>query len=415
MCEQMTRPPPPHLADQRAPIPLGEFVAMVAALMALGALGVDAMLPALPEIGRRLGAGSANAQQYVVSIFLIGYGVGQLIHGPLSDRFGRRAVMLAALVVYIFANAAAALSGSFALLLTARFVGAVAVAATRVVTVAIVRDCYSGRPMAQVMSLAAMTFMIVPVLAPTIGQGILLFGSWRLIFGVIGGATLIVMAWFWWRLPETLDRGTAPRALSFAGVALGARQTLADRWSCGYMLASTVLQGALFGYITSVQQIVTDVFRSGHLLNVVFACTAGMMAVANLVNSRLVMRVGSRILSQAALVTMIAAAAIALAASVAGGERLIVFIVLQAIVLGSFSLANANFSAMAMTNMGAIAGTAASIQGFCAITGGALVGALIGQSYAGTTVPLHLGFVLAGAGAFAIVAVTERFRLFRPA
>ncbi|MES2043494.1 MAG: Bcr/CflA family efflux MFS transporter [Pseudomonadota bacterium] len=410
----MTQVPPPHPADQRAPIPLGEFVAMVAALMGLGALGVDAMLPTLPQIGAELGAPTENAQQYVIAVYLIGLGLGQLLHGPLSDHFGRRPVMLCSLAIYCVGNLAAAVSGSFALLLVVRLIAAVAVAATRVVTVAIVRDCYSGRPMAKVMSLAAMVFMIVPVLAPTIGQGITLFGSWRLIFFIIAGLTLLMMAWFARRLPETLDR-REKRPFSLAATTLGARQTLADRWSTGYMLASTVMQGALFGYITSVQQVVSEVFRAPKLVNVVFACTAGMMAASNLLNSRVVMRVGSRILSQSALVVLIIIAVTALGFSLSGGETLIWFIVLQGLMMGCFSLASSNFSALAMTNMGAIAGTASSIQGFCAITGGAIIGAIIGQSFAGTTVPMHIGFALAGIVAFAIVAVTERGRLFRPA
>ena len=414
MCERMTQVPPPHPASQRAPIPLGEFVAMVAALMGLGALGVDAMLPALPQIGAQLGAPTENAQQYIIAIYLIGLGLGQLLHGPLADHFGRRPVMLWSLAVYCVGNLAVALSGSFALLLAARLVGAVAVAATRVVTVAIVRDCYSGRPMARVMSLAAMVFMIVPVLAPTIGQGIMLFGSWRLIFFVIAGVTLLVMAWYGRRMPETLDR-QEKRPFSFAATALGARQTLADRWSTGYMLASTMMQGALFGYITSVQQVVFEVFHAPKLLNIVFASTAGMMAASSLLNSRMVMRVGSRILSQSALVVLIAVALGALGLSLSGGETLISFIILQGLMMGCFSLASSNFSALAMTNMGAIAGTASSIQGFCTITIGALIGAAIGQSYAGTTVPMHVGFALAGVVAFALVAVTERGRLFRPA
>ena len=414
MRERMTQAPPPHPADQRAPIPLGEFVAMVAALMALGAIGVDAMLPALPDIGARLGAPTENAQQYVISVYLIGLGIGQLLHGPLADHFGRRPVMLASLAVYFVCNFAAALAGSFALLLVARFAGAVAVAATRVVTVAIVRDCYSGRPMARVMSLAAMVFMIAPVLAPTMGQGILLFGSWRMIFWLIAGLTALVMAWYGRRMPETLDR-KEKRPYSLAATLLGARQTLADRWSTGYMLAATVMQGALLGYIISIQQVVAEVFHRPRLLNVVFACTAGMMAVTNLFNSRVVMHLGSRVLSQSALVVLIVVALLSLGLTLSGRETLVVFIILQGLMMGCFSLANSNFSALAMTNMGAIAGTASSIQGFCAITLGAIIGAVIGQFYAGTTVPMHIGFALAGIAALAIVAVTERGRLFRPA
>jgi len=396
----------------RAPIGFREFVIMVASLMALGAIGVDTMLPALPEIGARLGVGTENERQYVIAIYLIGLGAGQLLHGPLADRFGRRPVMMWALAAYGVANGVAALSGSFELLLIARLLGGVAVAATRVVTIAIVRDCYSGRPMARVMSLAIIVFMIAPVLAPTLGQFILYFGSWRLIFSVIGALTAIVMVWFALRMPETLAGERMP--FSVGRLIEGYRTTLTDRWSLGYTLASTALQGALFGYITSVQQIVTTVFHAGEHLNLVFAGTAGMMAVANLFNSRVVMRLGSRFLSHSALVVLIVVSTINVGIWLFGAENLFLFIVLQALTMGCFGLANANFGAMAMQDMGAIAGTASSVQGFIGVTLGAVIGMAIGQSFAGTTVPLHIGSLVCGVVALAIVFITERGRLFQP-
>jgi len=399
--------------QQRPPLVMAEFVPMVAALMALGALGVDTMLPALPTIAARMGE-NADAAPYIISIYLVGLGVGQVVHGPLSDHFGRRPVMAVALLIYGVCNVLAAMAGSFELLLIVRFVAAVAVAATRVVTVAIVRDCFTGRPMARVMSLAAIVFMIAPVIAPTLGQGILLFGSWRLIFALIGTLTVIVVAWFWWRLPETL----APDnhiPVSLPRIASGWRTTLTDRLSLGYMLASCALQGALFGYIVSVQQIVAITFAAEKRLNIVFACTAGTMALTNLINSRLVMRLGSRLLSHSALVILIVDAATSLALSLSGHETMFDFVVLQAIAMGCFSLANANFQAMAMTNMGGIAGTASSVQGFFITTLGALMGALVAQCFAGTTVPLHVGFLGGGLFAFAAVAITERGKMFRPA
>lgn len=395
-----------------APIGFREFVVMVASLMALGAIGVDTMLPALPAIGERLGVATDNERQFVISIYLIGLGAGQLIHGPLADRFGRRPVMMWALALYGIGNAVAAISGSFELLLIARLLGGLAVAATRVVTIAIVRDCYSGRPMARVMSLAIIVFMIAPVLAPTLGQFILFFGSWRLIFSVIGALTAIVLIWFILRMPETLGGERIP--FSVGRLIEGYRTTLTDRWSLGYTLATTALQGALFAYITSVQQIVTTVFHAGEHLNLVFAGTAGMMALANLLNSRLVMRLGSRFLSHTAVVTLIVISTLNVGIWLFGGENLILFVFLQALTMGCFGLANANFGAMAMQDMGHIAGTASSVQGFIGVTFGAVIGAGIGQSFAGTTVPLHLGTLCCGVMALIIVAVTERGRLFRP-
>ena len=399
---------------ERAPLPFAEFVAMVASLMALGAFGVDMMLPALPAIGRTLGIAAGNAQQYVITAYLIGLGLGQLLHGPLSDRFGRRRVMMTALATYLVTSLIAAASGSFALLLVMRFASAVAAAATRVVTVAIVRDRFAGRAMARVMSLASMVFMVAPVMAPTIGQFVLLFGNWRLIFCVIAALTAAVLAWFGTRLPETLHAEDR-HPISVERIWGGWRTTLGDRYSLGYTLGMTMMQGALFAYISSLPQVLTSALGAGRLLSVVFATTAGTMAAANLLNSRLVMRLGSRLLSHSAVVVLIVLAVIALALGASGRESLPVFMLFQALMMGCFGLANSNFSAMAMEKMGHIAGTASSLQGFISVTGGALIGAAFGQAFDGTTRPLHLAFLLCGLAALAIAAVTERGRLFRPA
>ena len=189
----------------RAPIPFGEFVALAAALMALTALGIDSMLPALPAIGDSLGVANPNDRQFVITSFLIGFAVAQLAHGPLSDRFGRRPILGVSLLIAVVTNLLAAAAGSFTLLLIARFVAGMAVAGARVVTVAMVRDCFAGRPMARVMSLVFVVFMAAPVLAPAFGQIVLLFAPWRWIFVGIATVAGIVLAWFWARMPETLD------------------------------------------------------------------------------------------------------------------------------------------------------------------------------------------------------------------
>lgn len=345
----------PDLQQQSAPIGFAEFVALVAALMALGALGIDSMLPALPAIGAALGVAVENERQFVVSAFLLGFGVAQLAHGPLSDRYGRRAVLIPALIAYALANLVAAFAGSFTLLLAARFAAGLAVASTRVVTVAMVRDCYAGRPMARVMSLAFMVFMAAPVLAPSLGEVILWFGSWRLIFVMIASAAAIVAAWFAWRLPETL-RPEARQQLSPARLYAGWRTTLTERASLGYTLASTMLLGALYGFINSVQQIVRALTGDDHYLVPVFIAVAGTMALANLANSRIVMRLGTRRISHSALVALIVISVTHLAIALSGAETIWSFAVLQALAMGCFGLATANFGAMAMEKMGGIAG-----------------------------------------------------------
>ncbi|MEZ0495963.1 multidrug effflux MFS transporter [Sphingomonas sp. IW22] len=403
---------PPTSLD-RAPIPFGEFVALAAALMALTALGIDSMLPALPAIGDSLGVGNPNDRQFVITSFLIGFAVAQLAHGPLSDRFGRRPILGVALLIAVVTNLLAAVAGSFELLLIARFMSGMAVAGARVVTVAMVRDCFAGRAMARVMSLVFVVFMAAPVLAPAFGQIVLLFAPWRWIFVGIATVAGLVLAWFWLRMPETLAFDKR-NPLDPAHILSGFREVTRDRMAMGYMLGATLLQGGLFGFINSIQQIMADIFVAPHLLSVVFACVASTMAVANFMNSRVVMRFGTRLISHSALTGLIVVAAIHLGVALADAESLPLFIVLQALLMGCFGLAASNFLAMAMENMGRIAGLASSFQGFVSTLGGALLGAAIGQAYDGTTVPLYGGFVAFGVVAFIIVAIAERGRMFRP-
>jgi DHA1 family bicyclomycin/chloramphenicol resistance-like MFS transporter len=403
----------PVTSPASPPIGFAEFVALVASLMALTALGIDAMLPALPAIGDALRVEVENDRQLVIVMFLFGFGVAQLVHGPLADRYGRRPVLVFALAAYVLANLVAAFSSSFVLLLAARFAAGLAIAASRVVTVALVRDCYSGRAMARVMSLAFMVFMAAPVLAPSFGQLILFFGSWRLIFVMIAVISAAILAWFVWRMPETLHPADQI-PLSFERLWSGWRLTLTDRCSIGYTLAATALLGGLYGFINSVQQIIAALTGDDRLLVPVFIAVAGMMALANLLNSQIVMRVGTRRISHSALVGLIVISAVHLVIALAGGETIYSFAILQALAMACFGLASANFSSMSMENMGSIAGTASSVQGFITITSGTLIGALIGQAFDGSTVPLYIGFLTSGLVALAIVAVVERGRLFRP-
>ena len=395
-----------------APIGFAEFVTLVAALMALGALGVDAMLPALPAIGASLDVAAPNSRQFVVSTFLLGFGIAQLAHGPLADRFGRRRMLLISLVCYVITNALAAVAGSFILLLAARFVGGAAISAARVATVAMVRDCYQGRGMARVMSIAFMAFMIVPVVAPSVGQLVLLIGSWRLIFWTIAAFAAGVFGWVYWRMPETMASDRA-LPLEFGRIIAGWRITLSDRLSLGYMLASTALMGGIYGYLNSIQQIMGTTFARPGLLALIFAVTASTMAVANLVNSRIVMRLGTRLISHGALSGLLGIALVHLVMVQTGFDTLPVFVAMMALMLACFGLAAANFSAMAMENMGDIAGTASSVQGFASVTGGSIVGALIGQAFDGTSQPMIAGFAIVAFVGLLIVFITERGRLFR--
>ncbi|MEM8697390.1 MAG: multidrug effflux MFS transporter [Pseudomonadota bacterium] len=388
-----------------------EFVAMVASLMAMTALAIDAMLPALPAIGEALNVADDNDRQLVIGALLVGFGIAQIVHGPLSDRFGRRPLLVGGLGLYAASSIVAAYAQSFELLLAARFAQGIAVAATRVLAVSIVRDLYVGRKMAQVMSFAMMVFMAVPVLAPLFGEIILQFASWRWIFGMFAVFGISVGLWIGWRLPETLNpEDRLP--LTPSRVGRGWKQTLTDRKSLGYMLASALLSGALFGFINSIQQVIYDTFDRPDMLVPAFAMIAGAMSAASLLNSRIVLRLGTRLVSHSALIVFIALAAAASLTAYTESKSLWLFLVLLSANMGAFGLCGANFGAMAMEEMGAIAGTASSVQGAVGILFGAIIGGSIGQMYDGTTLPLSLGFLVCGSLALVCVFVTERGRLF---
>jgi len=400
--------PPRHGMSFRA------FVALTAALMATNALAIDSMLPALPQMAEALGIAEANDRQWIVTAYLLGFGASQIVYGTLSDRYGRRPVLLFGLIVYVLASIAAAFAGSFEAMMAARVVQGVGAAATRVLVVSVVRDCYSGRDMARVMSLAMIVFLAVPILAPSIGQAILWVAPWRWIFGVLTAFGAAVMAFVALRLPETLHEEDR-KPIDVASVAAAFRTTLTTRIAVGYMLAMAFILGGLFGFINSAQQVFVDVFHAPELFTTIFAFIAGFMAVASLLNSRIVGRLGMRRVSHAALIGYILFTGTHALVALSGHESLWSFALLQGCAMFCFGLMGPNFGALAMDPLGHVAGTASSVQGFVTTVGGALLGFYIGQHFDGTAVPLTLGFSLCGLAALAVVLVTERGRLFTPA
>ena len=390
----------------------GLFVALIAALMAVTPLGIDSMLPALPHIGRSLGVSNENHQQWVIAIYVFGFGAAQIVYGPLSDRFGRKAILVPSLSLFATLSILAGLASSFKLLLIARLFQGIAGASSRVLTISIVRDCYSGRQMARVMSTSFMVFLMVPVLAPSIGQGIMLVGSWRLIFFFLAAFALVVAALLSATIRETLHPEYR-RPLSPRVIGQGVWRTLTDRSALGYTLAITLIFGALMGFINSIQQIFQDIFHAPSKFPLVFAGIGLSMAVAAFTNSRIVERLGTRKVSHSALLGMIAVSAIHSFVAWTGHETVLSFALLQFATMFFFGLLGSNFGSMAMENVGEIAGTASSVQGFVSTCGGVLLGLVIGQSFNGTALPLTLGYLVFGSLALLVVLITERGRLFR--
>ena len=408
---RLNRPEPIAPAAARSGPGFKEFVFLMAALMSLNAFAIDAMLPALPAVGEALGVARENERQLVVTFYLVGFGLTQMVWGPLSDRYGRKPVLVVGLLLYAIFALLAAVANSFTMLLAARTLQGGAAATTRVLVTSVVRDRFEGALMAKVMSLTFIVFMAMPVLAPSFGQLVVLVADWRAIFWglAVWGAGMLV--WTWLRLPETLNPANR-RPISVVAVREASLETLTNRVSLGYTVALMLMFGALMGYINSIQQIVFDVFERPNLLALVFAAVAVPMALSSWANSHFVERVGVRRMAQWGLAAFTAVSALHLASSLLFTEDLVVFMALQSVSMACFGLASSNMGAVAMQPLGHIAGTASSVQGTISTIGAALIGAAIGQSFDGTTLPLVAGFVLLGSAGIAVLWWTEQGRLF---
>jgi DHA1 family bicyclomycin/chloramphenicol resistance-like MFS transporter len=390
-----------------------EFVIVIASIMALNPLATDMMLPALPAIRSAFHITDANRPQMVLSIFLLGFAAGQFVTGPVSDRFGRRPVLLAGMAVYCVASLFAIVAPSFENLLLARVVQGLGTSATRVIATSIVRDCYAGRRMASVMSLAMMVFIAVPIIAPAFGQAVLLLSQWRGIFAVLMIYGVLALLWSGLRMPETLPEQKR-RSLAVGELLAAFRQTVTSRQTLGYALAAGGVQGSLFGFLFSSQQVFTEVYKLGYYFPLAFAAIAIGVAIAGFLNSMFVGRLGMRVISHGALLGFVAVAGAMLAATRLHMLPLPLFMALATSMMFSFGLMFANFTALAMEPQGHIAGTASSLYGSITTLLGIGIGAAIGQAYDGTLLPFATGFFLCTLAALAVVLVVEKGRLFGP-
>ena len=384
---------------------------MLAGLMALNAFAIDAMIPALPAIGDSLNVAQENHRQLVVVAYMMGFGSTQLVWGPLADRFGRKPVLATGIALYAVFALLAAVAGSFTLLIAARVLQGASAAVTRVLVVAMVRDLFQGEAMARMMSLVFMVFMVVPVLAPSIGQGILLFAPWRAIFLVLAAYGLLMLAWSWVRLPETLHPEYR-RSLAWRDMASAAWATIKDKQSRGYTLALAITFGGLTAYIASIQQIVFDAFQQPDAIGLAFAGVAAPMAVASWANSKVVGRYGLRFVGHGGMVAFTLVTLVHALIGASGGETLAIFVIFQGLAMACFAFTSSNMGTLAMEHMGPIAGTASSVQGVVGTIGGAVIGLLIGQAFDGTAQPFLWGMAGCAAISLVIVLLTEPKRLF---
>lgn len=395
----------------RANLGMTEFIALCAALAAVGAMSIDIVLPALPAIGYAFGVANENDRQLVILIFTAAFGVSQLFYGPLSDRYGRKPLIAVGLALYLVGSIAAMFVTSFNALLAMRVVQGVGTAALQVVTLALVRDCFSGATMGRVMTFVFTTFMIVPIIAPTLGQEIEYLATWKGVFAFNAIVGALILLWMLTRLKETLkpeDR----RSLAFGSLASAMGEIVTNRVTAGYAVASTLTLVGLFSYIICVQQVYGELYGLGSLFPYAFGGSAIGVAVAALVSARLVRMFGMRPVAHGALAIFTISGMLLVLISLSGNPPFWVTFVLISFCMMAFGVLQGNIGAIALEPLGHIAGTASSLIGVVTLTIANIIAGLVGQAYDGTVVPLAAAFGVGGLLASAAVIWTERGRVF---
>jgi len=387
---------------------------MMAALLALNALAIDTMLPALQQVGEFYQIQDANDQQLIIFSYILGFGFPQLFFGPLSDRYGRKGLLQICLIGYAITGAACMFASTFSMLLALRFIQGVFAAGIRVIASAIIRDVTEGRVMARVMSLVFTVFMIVPIIAPAIGTLVMTFLSWKWTFGILGVTGGLVFLWCQFRLPATLPPEKR-QPLNFRHISNAYMQVLRHRVSFGYMLASGFVFGALFAFIGASEQVFDEVYHQGDKFWIWFAVIASGIGVSSLANARIVERVGMRRISHSVMILFILFSFINLMTQYFLGPVFWLFLPLFALTFTCFGMMGANFSSLALEPMGEIAGTAAAVYGFATSTLSALLGLFIARQFDGSVLPILMGFLGLGIAALIVVIWAERGMLFERA
>lgn len=395
----------------QTPVSQREFVAMMAMLFATIALSIDAMLPALPQIAAELAPSNPNQAQLVVTSFFFGMGFGTLIAGPISDRFGRKRVILFCAAIYLVGAGLSAIAPSLETLLFARALQGLGAAAPRVVGMAMVRDLFKGRDMARIVSIVMMIFMVVPALAPLLGQAVLYVGSWRSIFVAVAAIALLANAWVLLRQPETLPV-EARRTLRPADLWHSAKEFLAHRTAVISTACQTLGTACLLSTLSSQQGIFEQTFGRGETFAAWFGFIALCAASGSLINSRIVMRLGMRRVIMATYLTQICLTLALLAGLVTG--VLPASLIFPSHVLWSMSvvammgLTQGNLSALAMEDLGHVAGLASSLMTAASTVFAVVLAVPVGLSFNGTQIPLMVGVGVFCLVAYGLMQVSKR-------
>jgi len=402
----------PYPALMKAPtkaLSIAEFVTLLAAMISILALSIDAMLPALGQIGADLGVTDANDTQLIVSCMFLGFAAGQIAAGPLSDSFGRKPVIYGGYVIFIAGCIMSMTATVFEVMLAGRVLQGLGAAAPRIVSLALVRDGYEGRAMARIMSIVMAIFILVPAIAPSVGEVVLLIADWRAIFGLLLLMAIIASVWFAARQPETLA-AAARRKFSLGNIAGGIREACGFRAAVGYTIAAGIIFGAFLGYLSSAQQVFQTVYGTGKLFAVYFGVAALAIGAASIFNSSVVMRLGMRFMTWRALfgVSAISALFLLVVWQFDGVPPLWAFMVWLLAAFFATGILFGNFNALAMEPLGHMAGLGAAFVGSVSTFISLPLGWAIGHMFDNTVVPLIAGFAILGAISLIVMWWTER-------
>ncbi len=380
-----------------------EFVVIISLMMSLTALSIDAMLPSLGQISSELNVTNPNDRQLVISIIFLGQAVGQLFFGPLSDKTGRKPALYAGYALFIVGALVSALAASFPMLLVGRALQGVGISSPRAVSLALVRDQYEGSQMARLMSFAMTVFILVPTIAPSFGQAILLFAGWRAIFVSYIVVAVITVIWFGLRLPETLAEEKR-KPFSLKQIVNSTVEILKIRPALGYTLVSGLVSGAFLGYLNSSQQIFQEQYALGELFSIIFAIISLALGAASFINARLVMRYEMDQLVHWAVRVVFGLATTFLVVITLFGQPplwgLMVYLMLYFFCTG---IMFGNINTLAMQPLGHLAGTGSAVIGSISTFISMMLGTLIGQMYNGTIFPLVAGMaILTGISIFGV-------------
>lgn len=384
---------------------------MLAMTMAMTALAIDIMLPAFPEIREAVGLASDSPDvSGLVTVFFLGMAIAQIPAGLLADRFGRKPVLRIGLLLYVAGAIGTLLAPTLGWMLVARFLWGLGAGGPRVVAMAIVRDRYSGDQMAKMMSAVMAMFILVPVIAPSIGSLLLLLGPWQLVFGFCAVAATALNVWTA-RLPETLHPEHR-RPLRLGPVVEGARVVLRTRETVLLGLALTAVMASFMSYLASAELIIDETLDLAGAFPLIFGALAVGMGIATFTNGRFVERVGMWTMLRWVLTTYVGVTAIVLvvALTTGGTPSPVVFLPLLALSLANHSLLVPNLNSAAMQPVGNVAGMASALLGTVSIAAGSLIGSRIDQAFDGTVRPLSIAFFVSSIVALICFTAARRGR-----